>query len=91
MTETNASGAQVPCISLLADHVLVADTLPDGIGVLPDEAGKPGPWYGVRMPDGSNYGWYRVKAGAEHEAMKVWRAHEANAQGHGSVTRKEDA
>ena len=77
--ETSDGGAQVPCISLLADHVLVADILPDGLGVLPGEAGKPGPWYGVRMPDGSDYGWYLVKAGAAHHAAKVWAAHEANA------------
>ena len=68
------SALSEPSISLLADHVLVADILPDGVGVLPGEAGEPGPWYGVRMRDGSDCGWYRVKAHAEHVAETVWGA-----------------
>lgn len=59
-------------IRLLGDHLVVANRLPRSVGVLSGEIGRPGMWYGVLLPDGSVYGWYRVKGAAERYAAKIW-------------------
>lgn len=59
-------------------EVIEVATLPAGPGVIPVEVGTPGPWYGVRLPDGTAYGWWGVRAGAEHWAER-FRAGEVSA------------
>jgi hypothetical protein len=44
---------------LLGAEIVTEETLPPGPGVLDSEVGEPGPWYGVRWPDGTVEGWAR--------------------------------
>ena len=49
--------------------VVCMESLPAGPGVLPSEVGKLGPWYGVRWPDGTIYGWWHRDYGIGGEKL----------------------
>jgi len=51
-------------------------SLPAGPGVLPAEVGQPGPWFGIRWPDGTVRGWARDKVQLDSLLDdEPWRAH----------------